>query len=543
MQRPGYQSQTLHMSTGGSRDVTDRPESNWDRIVDKFDDMGLKQELLHGIYAYGVGSPLTIQQRAIVPIIKGHDVIVTAPPGAGKSATCIIPILQRLNTSSKAAQALIVTDSRQVAAQIQNDVAVFGNYNVECYACVGTTNIHEDIAKLQGVQVVVGTPGRVCDLINRQALRTDNIKIVCLYDAKILLHGSRDQVVNVFRLLQQGTQAVLLSSVAMPTDMLEVVKKLMPKSSPRFVTMANKMTLKDVKQFYIPIEKEGWKLDALCNLRDMMITNQAVVYCNSKQGTEQLATAMRDRGIAVSAIHERTERRQCAASIRGFLSGVSRILILTDYLAPSVDGHQVSVIINYDLPRAKEYIERMGNDGGLGDKRLAINFVTKKEIDRLREIERFYKTKIGEMPHNLPDNVANFIEGIQDQSPEPLIENSTKTPRESTASTRDPRSYTVEREGSRMSHTGDTAQSESTMLATVQAENISLQTRIDWLTDRINEEGRRANQAQRRADQARNQLELLRLEDGYHTEQYTSLHPVLEEGSSSLPHKKTTQKL
>ncbi|KIL58369.1 hypothetical protein M378DRAFT_181281 [Amanita muscaria Koide BX008] len=200
---------------------------------------------------------------------------------------------------------------------------------------------------------------------------------------------------------------------------------------------------------------------------------------------------MRDRGVAVSAIHERTERRQCAASIRGFLSSVSRILILlTDYLAPSVDGHQVSVIINYDLPRAKEYIERMGNDGGLGSKRLAINFVTKKELesDRLR----FYKTKIGEMPHNLPDNVANFIERIQDldQSPEPLIENSTKTLRESTASTRDLRSYTVESEDGWISHN---AQSGSTMLATMQAENISLQFRIDWLTDRINEEGRRAN--------------------------------------------------
>ncbi|KAG8900182.1 translation initiation factor eIF4A [Tulasnella sp. 408] len=204
-------------------------ESNWDQVVDNFDNMELKAELLRGIYAYGFERPSAIQQRAIVPVVKGHDVIAQAQSGTGKTATFSISILQKLDTSIKGTQALILAPTRELAQQIQKVVIALGDYlNVECHACIGGTNVREDMQKLQeGAHVVVGTPGRVYDMINRRALKTDHMKIFCLDEAdEMLARGFREQIYDVFQLLPQETQVVLLSAT-MPADVLEVTKKFM----------------------------------------------------------------------------------------------------------------------------------------------------------------------------------------------------------------------------------------------------------------------------------------------------------------------------
>lgn len=237
-------------------------ESNWDQVVDNFDNMELKAELLRGVYAYGFERPSAIQQRAIVPVVKGHDVIAQAQSGTGKTATFSISILQQLDMSIKGCQALILAPTRELAQQIQKVVIALGDYmNIECHACVGGTNVREDMAKLQeGVQVVVGTPGRVYDMINRRALRTDTIKIFCLDEAdEMLSRGFKDQIYELFQLLPQETQVVLLSAT-MPADVLEVTKKFM-RDPVRILVKRDELTLEGIKQFYIAVEKEEWKLD------------------------------------------------------------------------------------------------------------------------------------------------------------------------------------------------------------------------------------------------------------------------------------------
>jgi len=158
--------------------------------------------------------------------VKGHDVIAQAQSGTGKTATFSISILQKIDFSIKGTQALILAPTRELAQQIQKVVIALGDYmNVECHACVGGTNVRDDMSKLQeGVHVVVGTPGRVYDMINRRALRTDNIKLFCLDEAdEMLSRGFKDQIYEVFQLLPQDTQVVLLSAT-MPADVLEVTK-------------------------------------------------------------------------------------------------------------------------------------------------------------------------------------------------------------------------------------------------------------------------------------------------------------------------------
>ncbi len=236
-------------------------------------------------------------------MVKGHDVIAQAQSGTGKTATFSISILQKLDFSIKGTQALILAPTRELAQQIQKVVIALGDYmNVECHACVGGTNVREDMSKLQeGVHVVVGTPGRVYDMINRRALRTDTIKIFCLDEAdEMLSRGFKDQIYEVFQLLAQDTQVVLLSAT-MPADVLEVTKKFM-RDPVRILVKRDELTLEGIKQFYIAVEKEEWKLDTLCDLYETVTITQAVIFCNTRRKVDWLTEKMHAREFTVSAM-------------------------------------------------------------------------------------------------------------------------------------------------------------------------------------------------------------------------------------------------
>jgi len=332
-------------------------------------------------------------------------VIAQAQSGTGKTATFSISILQQLDMSIKGTQALILAPTRELAQQIQKVVIALGDYmSIECHACVGGTNVREDMAKLQeGVHVVVGTPGRVFDMINRRALRTDNIKIFCLDEAdEMLSRGFKDQIYEVFQLLPQDTQVVLLSAT-MPSDVLEVTKKFM-RDPVRILVKRDELTLEGIKQFYIAVEKEEWKLDTLCDLYETVTITQAVIFCNTRRKVDWLTEKMHSREFTVSAMHGDMEQKQREVLMKEFRSGSSRVLITTDLLARGIDVQQVSLVINYDLPTNREnYIHRIGRGGRFGRKGVAINFVTTEDVRMLRDIEQFYNTQIDEMPLNVAD--------------------------------------------------------------------------------------------------------------------------------------------
>ncbi|CAD6574094.1 MAG: translation initiation factor eIF4A [Tremellales sp. Tagirdzhanova-0007] len=225
-------------------------ESNWDQVVDNFDNMELKPDLLRGVFAYGFERPSAIQQRAIMPIITGRDCIAQAQSGTGKTATFSISILQRIDTTVKKTQALILAPTRELAQQIQKVVIALGDYlKIDCHACVGGTLVREDIAKLgEGPHVVVGTPGRVFDMINRGALKTDSVKMFCLDEAdEMLSTGFKDSIYEIFQLLPAETQVVLLSAT-MPPDVLEVTKKFM-RDPIRILVKRDELTLEGIRQF------------------------------------------------------------------------------------------------------------------------------------------------------------------------------------------------------------------------------------------------------------------------------------------------------
>ncbi|KAG0246531.1 translation initiation factor eIF4A [Mortierella sp. GBA43] len=379
-------------------------ESNWDEVVDNFDNMNLNPELLRGIYAYGFERPSAIQQRAIVPCLKSRDVIAQAQSGTGKTATFSISVLQKLDVNNKQCQALILAPTRELAQQIQKVVLALGDFmKIKCHGCIGGTNVQDDMARLRdGSHVVVGTPGRVLDMIKRGALKTDSIKMFVMDEAdEMLSRGFRDQMFDVFQLLPPTTQVVLLS--AMPTEVMDVTTKFM-RDPIRILVKKDELTLEGIKQFYVQVEKEEWKLDTLCDLYETVTITQAVIFCNTRRKVDWLTEKLTARDFTVSAIHSDMEQPQREVIMKEFRSGSSRVLIATDLLARGIDVQQVSLVINYDLPTNKEnYIHRIGRGGRFGRKGVAINFVTQEDTRMIREIEQFYSTQILEMPMNVAD--------------------------------------------------------------------------------------------------------------------------------------------
>lgn len=380
-------------------------ETNWDQVYETFDSMDLHEELQRGIYAYGFEKPSAIQQRAIMPCIQGRDVIAQAQSGTGKTATFAVSILQKLDTSRAVCQALVLAPTRELAQQIQKVIIALGDYmDIHCHACIGGTNVRADILKLeQGQHIVVGTPGRVHDMINRRALEPQNIKMFVLDEAdEMLSRGFKDQIYDVFRKLQSSIQVVLLSAT-MPDDVLEVTKRFM-RDPIRILVKKEELTLEGIRQFYVQVEKEEWKLDTLCDLYETLTITQAVIFVNTRRKVDWLTDKMHSREFTVSSMHGDMEQKDREIIMREFRSGSSRVLISTDLLARGIDVQQVSLVINYDLPANREnYIHRIGRGGRFGRKGVAINFITGDDERSLKDIEQFYNTQIAEMPMNVAD--------------------------------------------------------------------------------------------------------------------------------------------
>ncbi|KAJ8595714.1 DEAD-domain-containing protein [Rhizopogon salebrosus TDB-379] len=365
-------------------------------VVSTFEGFSLKPDLLRGIYAYNFEKPSALQQRAILPITRGRDVIAQAQSGTGKTVAFSISILQSIDVSVRETQALVLSPTRELATQIQSMVLALGDHmNVLCIACIGGTSIREDIRKLEhGQHVVSGTPGRVFDMIRRNTLRIRNIKMLVLNKADELLNkGFKDQIYDIYRHLPPNTQVVLLSAT-LPYEVLEMTTKSM--SDPvRILVKGDELTLEGIKQFFVAVEKEDRKFDTLCGLYDTLTITQAVIFCNTRRKVDWLTEKMRVANFTVSSMHGKMVQKERDAIMADI---TSRVLITTDVWTRGIDVQQVSLVINYDLPANREnYIHRIGRSG------VAINFVTVDDVRILQDIEQFYSTQIDEMPVNVAE--------------------------------------------------------------------------------------------------------------------------------------------
>jgi ATP-dependent RNA helicase len=375
------------------------------KVVSTFDSMGIREDLLRGLYSYGFEKPSAIQQRAIVPITSGRDVIAQAQSGTGKTSMISLALCQMLDTNTREIQALVLSPTRELATQTEKTALALGNFmNVQVHACIGGRSIGDDIRKLDhGVHIVSGTPGRVFDMIKRRNLRTRNIKALILDEADEMLNkGFKEQIYDVYRYLPPETQVVLVSAT-LPQEVLEMSTKFMTDPI-RILVKRDELTLEGIKQFFVAVEKEEWKFDTLCDLYDTLTITQAVIFCNTKRKVDWLTDKMRQNNFTVSSMHGDMPQKERDAIMGEFRGGTTRVLITTDVWARGIDVQQVSLVINYDLPNNREnYIHRIGRSGRYGRKGVAINFVKADDVRILRDIEQYYSTQIDEMPMNVAD--------------------------------------------------------------------------------------------------------------------------------------------
>jgi len=386
-------------------DVLENVGENVIEKISNFDELDLKPEILRGIFTYGFEKPSAIQQQAIKPILSGRDVIAQAQSGTGKTATFSIAILQKIDPNIKSVQAILLVNTRELAEQIKTVMSSLSTYtDIKIHCCVGGTMVRDDHRAIQdGVHIIVGTPGRIYSHIQSNILKTDTIQMFVLDEAdEMLSTGFKDQVCDIFRCMPENIQSAIFSAT-MPPDILEVTKKFM-KEPMKILVKNEELTLDGIKQFFIAIDREEWKLDTLMDLYQTITVTQVIIYCNTRRKVEYLTDSMTVKGFSVSQIHGDMEQRERTYVMNNFRNGKTRVLIATDIIARGIDVQQVSLVINYDIPKDKEcYIHRIGRSGRHGRKGVSINFITRYDIPRLKEIESFYSTEIAEMPMTIAD--------------------------------------------------------------------------------------------------------------------------------------------
>jgi len=303
-------------------------------------------------------------------------------------------------------QVLILSPTRELAKQTEKVVLTIGNFmNIKAHGCIGGKSIANDIRKLDaGVHIVSGTPGRVFDMIKRKTLGTRQVKMLVLDEAdEMLSKGFKEQIYDIYRYLAPETQVILVSAT-LPHEVLEITNKFMTNPI-RVLVKRDELTLEEIKQFFVAVEREEWKFDTLCDLYDSLTITQAIIFCNTRKKVEWLAEKMLKNNFTVSSMHGDMEQKERDVILSDFRAGNSRVLITTDLWARGLDVQQLSLVINYDLPNNREnYIHRIGRSGRFGRKGVAINFVRNDDIRILRDIEQYYSTQIDEMPIAFNEN-------------------------------------------------------------------------------------------------------------------------------------------
>jgi len=369
-------------------------------VINSWDDLNLKTDLMRGIYAYGFENPSEIQKKAIYPVINSKDVIAQAQSGSGKTGTFAISALQMVDPLVNETQALIISPTRELSCQIHNVLTTIGgNINglrVKCL--VGGTSIKVDVASIRKntPQIIVGCSGRIRDMIQRNRINVGTVRLFILDEADVMLSGEfKTTVYDIFQHFNEDVQVAIFSAT-MPNEVLELTEKFM-RDPVKIIVKKENLTLECIEQKYIALNGDLDKFDMLKHLFDGISINQCIIYCNSVRRVDELYQGMTNDGFSVCAIHSSMDKSDREAIFKTFRSGGTRVLISSDLTARGIDVQQVSTVINFDIPNdVHNYLHRIGCSGRWGRKGLAINFVTKRDIRQMQYIEKHYHTNICE---------------------------------------------------------------------------------------------------------------------------------------------------
>jgi translation initiation factor 4A len=364
----------------------------------------LNSQLMRGIYGYGFEKPSSIQQKSILSIIDGRDVIAQAQSGSGKTGAFATGVLNRMRLDVKQPQAMIIAPTRELAKQIHDVVKDLGSQmtGLNVQLLIGGTSTEDDVTDLKanGPQVLIGCPGRVHDILRRQPAVGRGMQMLVLDEAdEMLSAGFNEQIYNIFQQLNANVQ-VCLFSATMPPELHSLSDKFM-RDPVRILVKSEMLTLEGISQFHVALETDHDKYATLKDLFMRISVSQCIIYCNSIRRVSDLAEAMMNDGFPVCCIHSGMEKDVRDKAYQEFRSGTHRVLISSNVTARGIDIQQVSTVINFDMPRDMHtYLHRIGRSGRWGRKGSGVNFVTRRDFRKLKEIESYYGTSIPELPAN-----------------------------------------------------------------------------------------------------------------------------------------------
>ena len=366
--------------------------------------LNLKENLLRGLYSYGFSKPSPIQQKSIISMIKGKDIIAQAQSGTGKTGAFSVGALNNVDETSETLQVLLLSPTRELALQSYNVIDNLSKkMEINKVLLIGGTSIDTDINNVtsKNPHIAVGCTGRVFDLIRRGKLDYKNIKLLILDEADEMLSvGFKEQVYEIFQYLNNDVQ-ICLFSATMPNEIESMSKKFL-RDPVKILVKTEMLTLEGIGQYYIAFESESAKFYALKDLYGYTSVSQCIIYCNSTRRVEDLYQSLYEDNFPVCRIHSNMDKQERNNAYNEFINGKYRVLISSNVTARGIDIQQVSTVINFDIPKCpRAYLHRIGRSGRWGRKGVGINFITKHDTYKMKEIEQYYNTEIKEFPASM----------------------------------------------------------------------------------------------------------------------------------------------
>ena len=372
------------------------------QIFNTWDELELHPDILRGIYAHGFEKPSPIQSKAIYPMLQGSDLIAQAQSGTGKTGSFTIGALSKVVISENSNQVLIMVPTHELAHQITTVIESLSSMmtGLRIKTIVGGSSIDEDADEIRKnpPHIIVGCPGRVYDMIRRRHINANKFKLVVLDEAdEMLSSGFKEQVYNVFKYLNKNVQIALFSAT-LPNNIFQITNKFM-RNPVKICVKAESLTLEGIKQYFIAVNNDREKYLTLKDLYQNISLSQCIIYANSVKRVNDLYEAMKEDGFPVCCLHSNMEKSERENVFKEFRKGQSRVLISSNVTSRGIDIQQVGVVINFDLPRdVHNYLHRIGRSGRWGRKGTGINFITRRDIQKIKEIEEYYATQIQELP-------------------------------------------------------------------------------------------------------------------------------------------------
>ncbi|WP_270639359.1 DEAD/DEAH box helicase [Longibaculum muris] len=379
-----------------------------------FKDLGLSKDVLKGIEMMGYVSPSPIQEKSIPVLLEGKDIIGQAQTGTGKTLAFGSVLLSTIEKNNKQVQALILSPTRELALQIHEELKRIGKYtDLSIVSVFGGSEIDKQIKNLKrGADIVVGTPGRVQDLMRRKVLKIDHIQWMVLDEADEMLNmGFIEDIENILQATPAEKRTILFSAT-MPSDIKKIASNYMQEDYMHIQIKSKTKTASTVSQYYFEAAANQ-KFEALCRILDSREMGNTIIFCKTKRSVDEIVAAMQQKHYNVEAMHGDLSQNQRMNTLKRFKSGQVQYLVATDVAARGIDVDNISHVINYEMPQDEElYIHRIGRTGRANKKGEAYSIVTNREKNFLMSIQKRTNSHIEAMP--IPSNQDIFDQKIKE---------------------------------------------------------------------------------------------------------------------------------